>query len=105
MRAFYNQICNNINLGALKISSEFWTSGTNAGAGCDTQNIYSWCANGTQMMPDLVKNGSFWISKKWPQTYGSDERCLALNFVSTDAGVRHKGCNSGLPLICEVDMH
>jgi len=91
---------------ALKIASDFWTSGTNAGESCDAQKVYTWCSTQKNLPTSLIDNNSvaFWAEKQWPPLLTSDARCLALTFLPNSAEVRHKSCSLSLPCFCEVKI-
>jgi len=87
------------------LGPEYWTSGSNVGENCDLQQKYSWCSSDDPVNSSLLTNGTFWLDGKWPPSFSTSERCLTVNLDSAKSGVRHRNCDSALPLICEVISH
>jgi len=76
---------------------KFWTSGSNDGASCDAQKVYSWCALNALVPTGLLAN----VTKA---TTSMTERCLVFDAAGTDNSsvLAHSDCATKMPYICEA---
>jgi hypothetical protein len=100
---YYNECLKIFTDNITSLGLHFWTSGSNEGENCDTQNVFEWCSIATNIEAAQISNDSFWVSQNAP--ISPKERCLLLQYsekIGSSVGVKLTDCEKQYPALCEV---